>query len=212
MGIEITKLENLKNYKKIAIMGGTFDPIHYGHLVTGEAVCDEFKVDKVIFMPTGDPAHKDGVTEKNHRFEMTSLAVENNENFELSTLELDRTGKTYTVDTIEELKKYCVEDVIIYFVMGADSIYQLHLWKDFEKLLKMCQFIGVTRPNYDKSKMEILVEKLNKEYKAKIHFLEIPALDISSSELRKKVEEGMSIRYLLPDKVEEYIKKINLYR
>lgn len=212
MKIEITKLENLKNYKKIAIVGGTFDPIHYGHLVTGEMVYEKFKVDKVIFIPTGDPAHKLKVTDTDHRFEMACMAIKNNNKFEISKIEIDRQGKTYTVDTIAELKQYCIDDVEIYFVMGADSIYHLHLWKDFEKLLTMCKFIGVTRPNYDKINMEKLVEELNSKYNAQIYFMEIPALDISSSDLRKKVEDDISIRYLLPDEVEEYIKKFNLYK
>lgn len=212
MKIEVTKLENLKNYKKIAIVGGTFDPIHYGHLVTGEAVYHKFNMDKIIFIPTGDPAHKDGVTKSNHRFEMTCMAIENNDKFEISTIEIDRQGKTYTVDTIEEFKKYCVDDVEIYFVMGADSIYNLHKWKNFEKLINMCKFIGVTRPNYDKSNMEKLVKKLNIQYNAQIYFMEIPALDISSSDLRKRINDGMSVRYLLPDNVADYIEKFDLYK
>lgn len=212
MKTKITKLEELKNYKKIAVVGGTFDPIHYGHLVTGEAVYNEFNMDKIIFIPTGDPAHKSDVTKSEHRFNMACLAIENNDKFEISTIEIDRKGKTYTVDTIEELKKYCIANVEIYFVMGADSIFNLYQWKDFERLINMCQFIGVTRPNYDKSNMENLVRELNVKYNAKIHFMEITALDIASSDLRKKIENGMSIRYLLPDKVEKYIKEFNLYK
>lgn len=212
MNVKIMNLNDLKKYKKIAIVGGTFNPIHYGHLVTGEMVYHDFNVDKVIFMPTGDPAHKEVNTHNKHRFAMTSMAIADNDKFEISALEIDREGKTYTIDTIEELKKYCDKEVIIYFVMGADSIYHLHKWKEYEKLLTMCEFIGVTRPNYDKCEMEILVNELNEKYNAKINFLEIPALDISSSDLRKKVEEGISIRYLLPDNVEKYISEFSLYK
>lgn len=212
MNIEEINYKNLKNYRNIAIMGGTFDPIHFGHLVTGECVYEEFDVDKIIFMPTGKPAHKDLVTDNEHRYNMTKIAIDGNDKFEISTIELLRKGTTYTVDTIQEIREYLGEKSKIYFVMGADSVYDLYKWKDMEKLLSICQFIAVTRPNYDKTKLEKLVDELNEKYRAEIHFLEIPALDISSSELRGKIENNISVRYLLPNKVIDYIEKFKLYR
>ncbi|MFI3174516.1 MAG: nicotinate-nucleotide adenylyltransferase [Bacillota bacterium] len=205
------KIKKNTSKKNIGIMGGTFDPIHYGHLVTAETVYDAFDIEKILFIPTGSPAHKCVTLGTNHRLEMTKLAVRNNEKFEISTIEIDRGGKTYTVDTIEELTTQLEDDTTFYFIMGADSIHQLEQWKDTKRLLSLCEFIGVTRPGYDKKGVEEAVAKLNEAYGAKIHFLEVPALDISSSDIRDRIEHGTSIRYLLPDDVLAYIHKFQLY-
>lgn len=202
----------LEQYKKIAIMGGTFDPIHYGHLVTGEAVCHAFSLDKVLFMPTGKPAHKEEFSKNLHRYHMTELAIQDNEHFELSTIELDRAGTTYTIDTILEIKELCCEGVELYFIMGADSLHQLLSWKEAERLIQICSFIVVTRPQYEKEKLDLAITNLQKEYQANIHILEIPALDISSSDIRRKIQQGEPIRYLLPKKVEQYIHTFELYK
>ena len=136
-------------------MGGTFDPIHYGHLATAEAVRYRFKVDKVIFMPTGNPAHKSDryVTHHEHRYLMTVLATMRNENFDVSRIEIERPGITYTIDTIQTLKKMCPPDARLYFITGADALHQIFTWKEPEKLLKMCDFVAVTRSGYDKNKL-----------------------------------------------------------
>lgn len=149
------EIANFRDCKSIAIMGGTFDPIHHGHLVTAEAVRYRFKVDKVVFMPAGQPAHKTNkkVTHNEHRYLMTVLATMRNENFEVSRIEIDRAGVTYTIDTIEELKRMCRPDVRLYFITGADAIHQIMTWKESERLLGMCDFVAVTRPGYDKSKL-----------------------------------------------------------
>ncbi len=202
----------LKEYKKIAIMGGTFDPIHYGHLVTGEAVCHAFSLDKVLFMPTGKPAHKEEFSKNFHRYHMTELAIQDNENFKLSTIELDRAGTTYTIDTILELKGMCCEGAEIYFIMGADSLHQLFSWKEAKRLIEICSFIVVTRPQYDRKQLDLEINRLKNEYQANIHTLEIPALDISSSDIRQKIKKGEPIRYLLPKKVEQYIHTFELYK
>lgn len=203
--------ENEKQKKHIGIMGGTFDPIHYGHLVTAETVYDAFHIEKIIFIPTGNPAHKHVSLGSNHRLEMTKMAIAENEKFELSTIEIDREGHTYTVDTIEELKTTFDDDTVIYFIMGADSIHQLKQWKDAKRLLSLCEFIGVTRPGYDKKGVEQAVAELNETYGTKIHFLEVPALDISSSDIRDRMKHRLSIRYLLPDCVIAYINQFQLY-
>lgn len=210
----IKKEENANKQPKkhIGIMGGTFDPIHYGHLVTAETVYDAFDIEKILFIPTGNPAHKSVSLGTNHRLEMTKLAIAENEKFELSTIEVDRAGNTYTVDTIEELKTQLDADTTIYFIMGADSVHQLKQWKDAKRLLSLCEFIGVTRPGYDKKGVEQAVADLNKTYGAKIHFLEVPALDISSSDIRDRIQNKMSIRYLLPDCVIAHINQFQLYQ
>ncbi len=203
--------EKSSKKKNIGIMGGTFDPIHYGHLVTAETVYDAFDIEKILFIPTGNPAHKCVRLGTDHRLEMTKLAVAGNEKFDISTIEIDRGGSTYTVDTIEQLKAEMEEDTTFYFIMGADSVHQLEQWKDTKRLLSLCEFIGVTRPGYDKKGVEEAVEKLNHDYGAKIHFLEVPGLDISSSDIRERIQKRVSIRYLLPDCVVEYIHQFALY-
>ncbi len=209
--------EQLKNYKSIGIMGGTFDPIHYGHLATAEAVLHRFNMDKIIFMPTGHSYMKEDdvgekVTPNEQRFMMTALATIRNKNFLTSRIEIDRKGKTYTVDTIKELKKLCRPDVHIYFITGADAIEQIMSWKNPEKLFSLCDFIAVTRPGYNKNKLYEEIGEIMGKYKGRIYYMQVPALEISSSDIRKRVADGQPIKYLLPESVEEYIEKFGLYK
>jgi len=203
-----------KGCKRIAIMGGTFDPVHYGHLVTAEAVRDKFNIERVLFVPTGNPPHKNNkkVTPSEHRYLMTVLATVTNSYFDVSRIEIDRTGYTYTIDTINELKKFVSEDTIIYFITGADAVHQILAWKDTEKLFNICEFIAVTRPGYNKDELFREVEGLKSRFESKIHFLEVPSLDISSSDIRNRIKEGNSIKYMLPEEVENYIYKFELYK
>lgn len=201
-------ISNLKSCQNIAIMGGTFDPIHYGHLVAANVVQQEFNIDKVIFIPTGNPSHKQNVTisSAEHRYTMTVLATLDNPNFSVSKLEIDREGLTYTIDTIEYIKSI-LPNVKIYFITGTDAISQISTWKNSERLFELAEFIAVTRPNY----------LLTDDIKAvldnfKIHFIEIPALSISSTDIKKRVKSKKSISYLLPRSVEDYILKFNLYK
>ena len=212
-----TNQEQLQNYKSIAIMGGTFDPIHYGHLATAEAVLHRFNVDKIIFMPTGHSYMKENgegekVPPNEQRFMMTSLATVRNKNFLTSRIEIDRKGKTYTVDTIEEIRKLCGPDVHIYFITGADAIEQIMTWKNPEKLFSLCDFIAVTRPGYNKNKLYEEIGEIMGKYKSRIYYMQVPALEISSSDIRKRVAAGQPIKYLLPESVEEYIEKFGLYK
>jgi nicotinate-nucleotide adenylyltransferase len=203
-----------KDCKRIAIMGGTFDPIHYGHLVTAEAVRDEFNIERVLFVPTGNPPHKNNkrVTSSEHRYLMTVLATVTNPYFDVSRIEIDRIGYTYTIDTVTELKKWIPEDTIIYFITGADAVHQILAWKDAEKLLSLCEFVAVTRPGYNKDRLFSEVEDLKTRFESKIHFLEVPSLDISSSDIRARIKEENSIKYMLPEEVENYIYKFGLYK
>ena len=207
------EIANFKDCKSIAIMGGTFDPIHNGHLVTAEAVRHRFKVDRVVFMPAGQPAHKANkkVTHNEHRYLMTVLATMRNENFEVSRIEIDRPGATYTIDTIEELKKICRPDVRLYFITGADAIHQIMTWKQPERLLTLCDFVAVTRPGYDKTKLFEDIGEIREKYASRIHYMEVPALAISSSDIREREQRGEPIKYLVPQEVEDYIHKFGLY-
>ncbi|WP_083238742.1 nicotinate-nucleotide adenylyltransferase [Caloranaerobacter ferrireducens] len=202
-----------KNLKRIGIMGGTFDPIHIGHLVIAEEIRNEFKLDKVIFIPAGNPPHKDNkkITSARHRYIMTLLATLSNPYFEVSTIEIEKKETTYTIDTIKTLRKIC-NNVELYFITGADSIFELHTWKNVGELLKLCNFIAATRPGFEMVKLERKIQEIKNEYGVSIHTTMVTALQISSTEIRARIREGRTIKYLLPETVEKYIYKNNLYR
>ena len=210
----LNEITDFQDCKSIAIMGGTFDPIHNGHLVTAEAVRHRFKVDRVVFIPTGRPAHKTDkqVTHNEHRYLMTVLATMRNENFDVSRIEIDRPGITYTIDTIEALKKICRPDVRLYFITGADAIHQIMSWKEPERLLTLCDFVAVTRPGYRKNQMVEEIGEIREKFASRIHYMEVPALAISSSDIRERARKGEPIKYLLPQEVEDYIHKFKLYQ
>ncbi|MBC8543189.1 nicotinate-nucleotide adenylyltransferase [Bianquea renquensis] len=198
---------------KIAVMGGTFDPIHYGHLVTAEAVRHQYDIGQVLFVPTGHPPHKkqSEVTHPEDRYLMTMLATETNPAFYVSRIEIERTGFTYTVDTIEELKGIYPANTEIFFITGADAFHEILTWKNAEHLLSSCTFVAATRPGYHRKELSERVEKLGKDFGDHLHFLEVPALSISSSDIRQRVREDRPIKYLLPESVENYIYKHALY-
>ncbi|HIE26184.1 TPA: nicotinate-nucleotide adenylyltransferase [Candidatus Poribacteria bacterium] len=191
---------------KIAIMGGTFNPIHYGHLISAEEVYDGLGFDFVIFVPSARPPHKDNrdIIDPQHRYMMTVLATEDNPHFRVSRIELDRTGPSYAIETIRQFQATYGDKAEISWIIGADSLIEFTIWKDFDKLLDICRFIATTRPNYDFSKAPANVYK-------RVEFFEITAVDISSTEIRCRIREGRTIKYLVPKKVEEYIYQHNLY-
>jgi len=198
--------------KKIAVMGGTFDPIHYGHLVAAEAVYCELLAQCVIFIPTGSPPHKKTrVTDAEARFQMTALAIEANPHFTVSRMEIDREGETYTIDTIKHLQAEYPE-AEIFFIIGADEVHQIPAWHRAEDLLKLCSFIAVTRPGYDVCELKKEIEQIKERFSGRLQFLEIPALAISSSDIRSRCCVGKSIRYLLPESVENFIYKECMYQ
>lgn len=206
---------HLSNVKRMGLMGGTFDPIHQGHLVTAEAVRSCFELDKVVFVPSGQPPHKAGqpITSKEKRYLMTELATVTNPYFEVSRVEISRPGASYAIDTVMYFRKLLPEDSEIYFITGADAILEIITWKDVDRLFENCTFIAATRPGYNLSEMERNVKKhLKPEYLNKIIPIEVTAMAISSTDIRRRVAEGRTIKYLLPESAEVYIYKNDLYK
>ena len=187
---------------RIGVMGGTFDPIHNGHLVAASEVADAFKLDEVIFVPTGVPWHKKAVSSAEHRYLMTVIATAANPSFTVSRVDIDRDGVTYTIDTLMEISRLHPE-ADLFFISGADAIAQILAWKDIERIWPLATFVAVTRPGHR-------LELPNVEA-ASISVLEVPALAISSTAVRDRVIAGKPIWYLVPDGVVQYIAKHELY-
>ena len=196
---------------RMGIMGGTFDPIHNGHLVAAEQAFDDLGLDVVVFMPAGRPAFKQHkrVTSGEDRYAMTLLATSDNPHFYASRFEVDREGITYTADTLGYLSELYPENVEFYFITGADAIAEIVSWRDAQKIARLAHLVGATRPGYDlaNAKRAILQSGLGFD----VTYLEVPALAISSSYLRARVEAAQSLRYLTPDQVTGYIHKHHLY-
>lgn len=199
--------------KSLGIIGGTFDPIHYGHLLAAEWAGEVFELDKIIFIPAARPPHKDpaSVINGDHRYRMVELAIKDNPAFTASSLELERRGYSYTVDTI---RHYLEADpqLDIRFILGVDALQLIYTWKEVGQLIKLCRFIVVTRPGYQLDRCDPVFATVPAELWDRIELLSIPGLEISSSEIRKRVAAGQSVRYLLPPGVADYIKKNDLYR
>ncbi|MDD2432528.1 MAG: nicotinate-nucleotide adenylyltransferase [Clostridia bacterium] len=205
---------NLQRKKRIGLMGGTFDPIHQGHLVTAEAARSEFSLEKVIFVPSGQPPHKKGlaISSKEARYLMTVLATSGNPYFEVSRLELERPGKSYAIDTVRYFHSQMMEGSELFFITGADAILEIVTWKNVEGLFDWCTFIAATRPGYDLGALrEKLLKKLSPHYLQKIIPLEVPAMAISSTDIRERVRNNRTVKYLLPTEVESFIYKNDLY-
>ena len=197
---------------KIGIMGGTFDPIHLGHLATAEAVRELFVLDEILFIPAARPPHKldKHVTDERHRLAMTTLATRSNKFFRVSDMELKRTGLSYTFDTMNELHKNFGTSTELFFIIGADSLADLSKWHAARELVAKCHFIATTRQGVDAdfSAVENFFGAAAREH---IHRVTTPGLEISSTDIREKVRLGRSIKYLVPEVVEDYILKEGLY-
>lgn len=198
-------------------MGGTFNPIHHGHLVTAQEALSQFKLDIVIFIPTGSPPHKkeNEIATAEDRYIMTVIATSSNSNFFVSRIEIDRKGKSYTIDTVRQLKKTYGKDSLLYFITGADAILEILTWKNTNEIVTLCKFIAATRPGYNLARLEDLKKKLFRskaDANEKIFVMEIPALSISSTDIRNRVKNNRPIDYLLPEGVSNYILKHGLYK
>ncbi len=196
--------------KRLGVMGGTFDPIHYGHLVTAEEALWQFGLDGVMFVPTGRPWMKQEreVTPAEDRYLMTVIATASNPHFSVSRIEVDRRGPTYTVDTLEQIRTEAKEPIDLFFVTGADAILEIFHWKDPEEILSNAHFIAATRPGYELARLETEADTSHPN----VSVMHVPALAISSTDIRRRVAEGEPIRYLVPDGVKTYIDKSGLYR
>lgn len=207
-------------------MGGTFNPIHLGHLRAAEEVAESLQLTQVIFMPAAKPPHKsDGkIVPFEHRYRMLELALAGNPLFELSDLEHRRPGKSYSVETVTQLSSQLGED--LYFVVGLDAFSELPTWKSYRELFSLCHFVVVARPGYSSNSLDKMLQtqisadySLDAEVQGFVHpsyqtvyYREVTLLDISSSNIRDLLAKGYSVRYLLPDKVEDYIHQQGLYQ
>jgi len=198
----------------IGIMGGTFDPVHYGHLVTAESVRAHYGLQEVVFVPTGMPPHKSPqlVSEAEHRYLMTVLATATNPAFSVSRSEIDRPGPSFTADTVREVRRSRGRQTEVMFITGADAVRQLATWSRLDEIFQYCEVVAASRPGYPFAEFEQEIAQLPRSVRQRIHFLEVPALAISSSDIRHRVAEGMPIRYLVPESVKSYIDKMGLYR
>lgn len=188
---------------RIGVMGGTFDPIHNGHLVAASEVARHFLLDEVVFVPTGQPYQKRDVSEAEHRYLMTVIATASNPAFTVSRVDIDRHGATYTIDTLRDLHA-ARPDAELYFISGADAVAQILEWKDAQELFSLAHFVAVSRPGHP-----LTVSGLPEEH---VSLLEVPALAISSTDCRSRVSRGFPVWYLVPDGVVQYISKYHLYR
>jgi nicotinate-nucleotide adenylyltransferase len=188
-------------------MGGTFDPIHYGHLVTAEEALDQFDLDEVVFLPTGRPWMKahEVISEAEDRYLMIVIATASNPLFSVSRMEVDRDGPTYTVETLRALKQERGPKTDLFFITGADAMLEILQWKEPQELFELAHFIAATRPGYDIASFEAPKHP-------GVTVMNVPALAISSTDIRVRVAGGHPIRYLVPEGVKSYIEKAGLYR
>ncbi|MDQ1128677.1 nicotinate-nucleotide adenylyltransferase [Microbacterium sp. SORGH_AS_0888] len=188
---------------RIGVMGGTFDPIHHGHLVAASEVAASFDLDRVVFVPTGQPWQKSKVSPSEDRYLMTVIATASNPSFTVSRVDIDRTGPTYTIDTLRDLKRQHPE-AELFFITGADAVAQIFSWRNHDELWDLAHFVAVSRPGHALSAAELP--------EGKVSLLEIPALAISSTDCRDRVRRDKPVWYLVPDGVVQYIAKHHLYR
>ena len=184
-------------------MGGTFDPIHHGHLVAASEVAQYFDLDEVVFVPTGRPWQKPEVTDSEHRYLMTVIATASNPQFTVSRVDIDRDGPTYTIDTLRDLKSQR-PGADLFFITGADAVAQILGWRNHQELWDLAHFVAVSRPGHVLTTEGLPTEDVSQ--------LEIPALSISSTDCRARVRRGHPVWYLVPDGVVQYIAKHHLYR
>jgi nicotinate-nucleotide adenylyltransferase len=187
-------------------MGGTFDPIHHGHLVAASEVAHRFGLEEVVFVPTGRPWQKGdvAVSPAEDRYLMTVIATASNPRFHVSRVDIEREGPTYTVDTLRDLRKLYGPDTDLYFITGADALARILSWKDAHEIFELAKFVGVTRPGFELSDAHLPADT--------VKLVQVPAMAISSTDCRARVAAGKPVWYLVPDGVVQYITKRHLYR
>ncbi|GGV40451.1 putative nicotinate-nucleotide adenylyltransferase [Actinomadura cremea] len=192
--------------RRLGIMGGTFDPIHHGHLVAASEVAHFFSLDEVIFVPTGRSSHKEGrkVAAAEDRYLMAVIATASNPRFSVSRVDIDRPGSTFTVDTLRDVRNVQGPDADLFFITGADALEKMLTWHDADELFGLAHFVGVTRPGHRLADPGLP--------NGRVSLMEVPALSISSTECRDRVQSGEPIWYLVPDGIVQYINKRGLYR
>ncbi|ARV81601.1 MULTISPECIES: nicotinate-nucleotide adenylyltransferase [Mycobacterium] len=199
-----------KQLRRLGVMGGTFDPIHYGHLVAASEVADLFDLDQVVFVPSGQPWQKDrDVSAAEDRYLMTVIATASNPRFSVSRVDIDRAGPTYTKDTLRDLRALN-PDSQLFFITGADALESILSWQGWEELFDLARFVGVSRPGYELSHDHI-TGVLGELADDALTLVEIPALAISSTDCRRRAEEHRPLWYLMPDGVVQYVSKRRLY-
>jgi len=201
----------MTNKTSVGLMGGTFDPIHFGHLAAAEEACFRFRLGEVVFIPAGRPPHKEDrqLTDQEHRFEMTRLALADNSHFSVSRIEIDNPDLSYTIDTIYALKAAHPEVAQYYFITGADAVLDILSWKQPLHLARQCHIIAATRPGYD---LATFRSKVGEQLANLIEILPVPGVSVSSTEIRRRIKDDAPVRYLLPDSVIDYIAAHRLYR
>jgi len=197
---------------RIGVFGGTFDPIHTGHLVAAEEAWAQLRLERLVFVPAGLPPHKvnEEISPVEHRLAMVKLAIASNPHFTLSRVDLDRSGPCYTADTIEILRDRWGSKAEIYFIMGSDCLAEILTWREPERLIRLCRLAVVARPDY-----EVDMGKLERHLPGiapRVKFIEAPAPDISSTDIQRRVREGLPIKYWVPETVERYIYEHGLYK
>ncbi|NLM74555.1 MAG: nicotinate-nucleotide adenylyltransferase [Clostridiaceae bacterium] len=197
----------------VGLMGGTFNPVHYGHLLMCESIREEFNLNKIIFIPARIPPHKtkENIISPEDRLRMVELAIEDNPYFKLSDIEIRRSGPSYTVDTLKEFRKiYSFKE--LFLIVGADSLVQFHTWRDYQQIFSLSKIIVAKRPDTDENLLNEHIDKFTNEMGAKILVSGHRAMDYSSTEIRERIKKGASIRYRTPASVADYIYKRGLYR
>lgn len=198
--------------QRIGVIGGTFDPIHYGHLAAAEEARVRMNLERVLFVVAGVPPHKldEEVTPVEHRLAIVSLAIASNPHFEISRVDVDRPGPSYTVDTISILRKQWGQETEVYFIMGLDSLVELPTWHHPQRLIQLCRLLAVKRPGFetDMAELEASVPGIS----SRVEIIDMPEMDISSSDLQQRVRDGLPIKYQVPGEVERYIMEHGLYR
>jgi nicotinate-nucleotide adenylyltransferase len=197
---------------QIGILGGTFDPVHLGHLIIAEEARSRLELDRVIFIPAGQPWLKawQPLTPAQHRARMVELAVASNPYFQVARHEVERSGPTYTVDTLEELQQELGADTTLHFIMGMDALEQFHRWREPERLLELCQLVVVNRPGHQGVDVGNVMPGYP-QASGRVTLLSVPQIEISATEIRRRAARGISFRYQVPEAVEQYILEHRLY-